>query len=111
MPITLRDIADRRRIEDEEKDVRDIKLPNAAHQQSCSCGNTLRGHPFRVHERRRVAGNEDENVGSVAEAVIPRRQPSDRIVRDVINKDRPVREAAEKIEMKISSLGWNDRKS
>lgn len=56
-------------------------------------------HPYTtVNERDGVSRNENEKIGGVAETVIPRRDPVDDIVGNVIEEDSPVRNATKHIE-------------
>ena len=49
-----------------------------------------------------IAGNEHEEFGGVAEAVISQRQPGNDVVRNVIEEDHPQPHAAEQIEPEVT---------
>ena len=53
-----------------------------------------------------IAGNEHEEFGGIAEAVIAQRQPGHDVVGDVIEEDHPQAEAAEEIEPKVPFDGF-----
>src|ERR1700753_4020589 len=55
-----------------------------------------------VNEAREIAGNENEEFGCVAEAVIAQRQPGNDVMRDMIEKDHPQPDASEKIEPEVA---------
>ena len=67
-------------------------------------------HGAAVDEGRRVAGDEDEDLGGVGEAVIADRDPADDVRGDVIEKDQPQREATEKIEPQVAIAARSDRR-
>ncbi len=49
-----------------------------------------------------IAGNEHEELGGIAEAVIAQGQPGNEIVRNVIEEDHPQPHAAEEIEPEVA---------
>ena len=55
-----------------------------------------------VDVTRQITGNEDEEFGRVAEAVVSHRQPGHDVVRDVIEENHPQTEAAKEIEPKVA---------
>ena len=60
-------------------------------------------HLAAVDERRRVAGDEDEDLGRVAEAVIADGDPAHDVRRDVVEKDQPQREPAKQVEAEVAA--------
>jgi len=58
-----------------------------------------------VDEARQIAGNENEELGGVAEAVIAQRQPGNDVVGDVIQENHPQPHAAEQIEPEVTLDG------
>jgi len=57
----------------------------------------------RIDPADEIAGNKDEELGGVAEAVVSQCQPRHDIVRDVIKEDHPQSKPAEEIEPEITS--------
>jgi hypothetical protein len=60
-------------------------------------------HLLAVDEGRGVAGDEDEDFGRVAEAVIADGRPGDQVGRNVVEKDQPQRNPTEQVEPQIAS--------
>ena len=58
-------------------------------------------HRAAVDEGRRVAGDEDEDLGRVGEAVIADRHPVDDVRRDMVDENQPEREAAKQVEPQV----------
>ena len=63
---------------------------------------TALAHGAAVDEGRGVAGNENEDLGGVAEAVIADGEPVDDVAGNVVEKDQPQRDAAEQIEPQVA---------
>jgi hypothetical protein len=63
---------------------------------------------MRALESRGVTGDEDENLGGVAEAVIADGDPAHRVGGNVVEENEPQRDAAKQIETQIA-FGGNDR--
>src|SRR5205085_7256842 len=91
------DIADRNDIDHEQDDVSDVELPHALEQPGGADDKTALDHHPGIDERRRVPGNKDEQVRGVTKTVIAGGDPVHHIVRDVVEKDRPVRDAAKQV--------------
>jgi hypothetical protein len=85
--------------------VRDIELPHPLHQLCCADQEAALQHHLRVDERCGVAGDEDEQVGRVAEAVVAGRHPGDDVVRNVVEEDRPVGDPAKQVQAQIAATG------
>ena len=62
-------------------------------------------HRAAVDEGGGVAGDEDEDFGGVAEAVIADGEPGHDVGRNMVEEDQPQRQAAEQIEPQIASGG------
>jgi hypothetical protein len=88
--------------------VGDVDLPDAAQDARAGDHEAALAHFPAVDEGRGVAGDENEDLGRVAEAVVANGDPGDEIGRDVIEKDQPQREATEQIEPQIA-FGGNHR--
>src|SRR5258707_14907435 len=71
--------------------------------QSRRSGNiTLFNHYPSEHACGCVTGYENKQVGRIAEAVIPGRDRAHHLVRNVIEEDRPIRQAAKQIQSEVS---------
>ena len=92
-------------IDHEQEDVRDIDLPGALEDARADTTKPCSRHGAAVDEGGGVAGDEDENLGRVAEAVIADRDPGDDVGGDVIEIDQPEREPAKQVEPQIASVG------
>ena len=101
----LRDEADRGDIDDEQQNVRDVELPDALQEPRRADQEAALQHDLGVHKRGGVAGDEDEQVRGVAEAVVADRQPVHDVVRNVIEEDPPVGDSPEQIEAKVAAAG------
>ena len=66
-------------------------------------------HGPAVDERRGIAGDENEDLGRVAEAVIAQRQPGQQIGRQVVDEDQPQRQAAKQIEPQFAFIAGGKR--
>ena len=99
---SARDIGDLRQIDREQENMRDIDLPGALEDARAGDDKAAIAHRAAIDEGGGVAGNEDEDLGGVAEAVIADRHPADDVGRDMVEKDQPEREPAEKIEPQIA---------
>src|SRR5215831_18057711 len=80
----------------------DIDLPCALEHPGGSHDKTMLAHRAAIDEGRRVTGDEYENFGRVAEAIVPDGNPADRVRWNVIEEDQPEREPAEQIKPKIA---------
>jgi len=101
---TLCDIADRGNINDEQDDVRDIELPDPFGQPRRSDDEAAVKHHSGVNEGGGIAGDENEEVGGVAEAVVTGGDPVHHIVRNVVQENSPVGNAAKQVEPKVAAL-------
>ena len=61
----------------------------------------LQHHPS-IEDRGGIAADEHEQVGGAAESEIAHGQQADRIVRDVIQKEKPGRDAKQETESEIA---------
>src|SRR5204863_2029408 len=101
--IALRQKADGCDVDDEQENVRDVELPHALEQLGGADQEAALEHHLRVDEGGGVAGDEDEQVGCVAEAVIARRHPGDDVMRNVVKEDRPVGDTPEQVQAQIAA--------
>ena len=83
-------------------DVGRIKLPQTLENASCRHDETAFQHHLSVEDRGNIATDEYEQVGRAAETEIPQRQQTDCVVRDVIQKQKPGRDAEQKTEPEIA---------
>ena len=98
-----RDVGDLGDVDREQEDVGHIDLPGPLQDARAGDDEAALHHGAAIDESRRVAGNEDEDFGRVAEAVVADGEPGDDVVRHVIEKDQPEREPAKQIEPQIAS--------
>ena len=82
--------------------MRDVDLPCALEHPRGGNDETMLLHRTAVDKGRGIAGDENENLGRVAEAIVADGNPADRIGRNVIEEDQPEREAAEQIKPEIA---------
>jgi hypothetical protein len=82
--------------------VRDIDLPDPAQDARGRDHEAGLQHGAAVNERRGIAGDEDEDFGGVAEAVIAEREPGQDIVRQMVDEDQPQRQPAKQIEPQLA---------
>ena len=82
----------------EQEHVGDIDLPDPAQDARTADQEARLQHRAAIHERRGVTGDENEDLGGVAEAVIADREPGQKIGRHVIDEDQPQRQTAEQID-------------
>ena len=103
-----RQIGDRGDVDHEQDDMGDIELPDPLGQARGADDEAAVEHHPRIDEGGGVAGDEDEEVGGVREAVIPRRDPVHDVVGDVVEIDRPVRDTAEQVKPEVASFVGQD---
>ena len=101
-----RQIADRGDIDHEQDDVGDIELPDALGQPRGADDEAAFQHHPGIDEGGGIAGNENEQVGGVAEPVIAGGDPVHDVVGDVVQVDRPVRDPAKQVEPEVASFFW-----
>ena len=66
------------------------------------------GHGGAVDEARGVSGDEDKELGGVAEAVIAQRKPADDVVGDMVEEDHPLSDAPHQIKPQIPFAGTKE---
>ena len=66
--------------------MRDVDLPTALEDARARRDGALFAHRAAVDECSRIAGDEHENLGRIAEAVVPDRDPIDHIERNVVEE-------------------------
>ncbi len=82
----------------------DVDLPRPFEDASAGDDEAAADHHSPIDERDGVSRNENKQIGGVRESVVPRCDPVDHIVWDVIEKDRPVRDSAKHIEPVVAAL-------
>ena len=97
-----RGAGDLRREQQEQHDVGDIHLDRAPPQPLQRGEKPAAGDDRPVDPADQITGDEDEEFGGVAEAVIAQGQPGHDVVRDVVEEDHPQTDAAEEIEPQIA---------
>ena len=81
------------------------------HSRLVAARKLAAAHNRTVDEAGKIAGNEHEEFGRIAEAVIAQRQPGDDVVRNVIEENHPQPDAAEEIEPEVTLDGNRERGS
>ena len=99
-----RQIADRGDIDDEQNNVGDVELPDPLGQTRGADDKAAFQHHSRIDEGGGVTRNEYEQVGRIAEAVVPCRDPVHDIVRNMVQKNCPVGDPAKQIEPEVASF-------
>ena len=95
--------------DDEQEDMRHVDLPGALEDAGAGHYKSALAHRPAVDEGGGITGNEDEQLGGVAESIIAQRQPIDDVAGDVVDEDQPEREPTEEIEPYValrSCLRW-----
>ena len=82
--------------------MRDVNLPGALEYAGAGDDEALLAHGAAVDEGRGIAGDEDEDFGGVAKAVIADGDPTHRIGRNVVEEDEPERQPTEQIKPQIA---------
>ena len=98
-----RDIGDLGDVDREQEDVGHVDLPGPLQNARARDDKAALDHGAAIDEGRGIAGNEDEDFGGVAEAVIADREPGDDVVWNVIEEDQPERQPAKQVEPQIAS--------
>lgn len=88
-----RDITDQVDIDHEQHDVSRVELPDALEDAGCSHDVSALDGDSGVDNGCGIAGDEDEQIGRAAEAEIAQGQRADRVVGDVVQEQKPVRDA------------------
>src|SRR6202171_5886649 len=81
--------------------MRGIEFKNPPCQPRRSRSIALFDHYYSEQEGGGIAGYENKQIGGIAEAVVPGRDRVHHLVRNVVEKDRPVRQAAKQIQSEI----------
>src|SRR5260221_7639523 len=96
------------RKEQEQHDVGNVHLPGPHHQPLGGGEKMATAYNRTVDEPGEIAGNEHEELGCVAEAVIAQGQPGNDVVRNVIEENHPQPHAAEEIEPEVALDGMRE---
>ncbi len=92
-------------IDREEKDMGDVDLPGAAQDAGPGHHEAALPHFLPVYKRRGIAGDENEDLGRVAEAVITDGDPGHQVRGNMVKENQPQRQAAEQVEPQVASAG------
>src|SRR5271167_925675 len=76
----------------------DVDLPRTLADAGCGYDVAPVHHHPPIDERDGPSRDEDEEVGRVGKSVVARRDPVDHVVRNMVEKDRPVRDPTKHIE-------------
>src|SRR5262245_39260758 len=93
-------------IEHEQQNVGGVDLPHTPQQPRCSKDEAALEHSSAEDERRGVAGNEHEQIGTVAEAVVSERKPGQYAGGDVAEEHQPIGETAKQVQPQIPLRSW-----
>ena len=96
------DIGDLSEIDGEQEYVRHIDLPGPLEHAGAGDDEAVLAHGAAIDEGRSIAGNEDEDLGRIAEAVIADGDPAHCIGRNVVEKDQPESDTAKQVKPKIA---------
>ncbi len=88
--------------------MRHVDLPGPLDETGAADDEPALEHHARIDERSRVTRDEDEHVRGIAESVVALGNPVDRVVGDMVEKNRPVGEAAQQVETIITALRRQD---
>src|SRR6185369_4627991 len=97
-----RDISDEVDIDHKQNDIGDVKLPQPFENAGCRHDETALQHHPSIEDRGRIAADKHEQISGAAESEIPHGQQTDRVVRDVIQEEKPGRETKQQIESEIA---------
>ena len=97
-----RDISDQIDIDHEQDDIGGVKLPQPLEDTGCRHDEPALQHHPSIEDCGSIAADKHEQVGSAAEPEIAHGQQADRIVRDVIQKEKPGRETKQETESEIA---------
>ena len=97
-----RDISDQIDIDHEQDDIGGVKLPQPLEDAGCRHDEPALQHHPSIEDRGRIAADKHEQVGGAAESEIAHGQQADRIVRDVIQKEKPGRDTKQQTESEIA---------
>src|SRR6185437_787619 len=86
----------------EQKDMRDVDLPGTTQDACARQYEAAVAHRASVDEGRRVARYENEYFRGIAEAVVPNRDPAHDVLRNMVEKNQPQRQAAEQVEPQVA---------
>src|ERR1700720_3945112 len=90
------------REEQKQHDVGDVHLPDACPQPLEGSEEIPGADDRTIDVAGQITGNEHEEFGGIAEAVIAQRQPGNEVVRNVIEENHPQPYAAEQIEPEVT---------
>ena len=85
--------------------MRHVELPDASENARAAHQQPALAHSTTINQRGRVARDEHEYLGGVAEAEITDRERIDNVGGDVVDEDQPKRQAAKEIEPKVALRG------
>src|SRR5262249_56570154 len=87
-----RDVGNLGEIDREQEDVGDVDLPGPPQDAGAGEDEAAFAHFLAVDEGGGVAGDEDENLGRVAEAVVADGGPGHEVRRNIVDEDQPERD-------------------
>ena len=97
-----RDISDEFDIDHKQNDIGDVKLPQPLENAGCRHDEPALQHHPSIENCGRIAADKHEQIGGAAESEIPHGQQTDRVVRDVIQEEKPGRETKQQTEPEIA---------
>ena len=81
-----------------------IELPRAHDHPPAARERAPLGYAAAIGQGGRIAGEEDEDLGRVGQAEIPRRQDLEHVPGHMVDEDHHQRQAAEEIDPQIPAL-------
>ena len=97
-----RGISDQIDIDHEQDDIGGVKLPQPLEDTGCRHDETALQHHPSIEDSGGVTADKHEQVDGAAEPEIAHGQLADRIVRDVIQKEKPGRDTKQETESEIA---------
>lgn len=79
----MRKIVNRSEVKNEDQQMGNVELPDPAQHPRSTDEEAPFHHHLAENKRRRVAGNQHEEIGSIAKAVVPHCEPCEYAVRNV----------------------------
>ena len=95
---------DQDEIGDHQQQERGVDFPASPQRARHDRRPALLAQRTAIGQHAGVAGHEHKHFGGVAEAVIAKRQPGERIIGDVIDEDEPQRQAAAGIQPQVTVI-------
>ena len=97
-----RDISDQIDVDHKQHDIGSVKLPQPLEDTGCGHDEAALQHHLSIKNGSGITSDEHEQVGGAAESEIPDGQQADCVMWDVIQKEKPGRDAEQETEPEIA---------